>query len=307
MSNQELFHVVKESEKIFPPKEQKKMAPEQALALSLDLDLSTRKYQILRSSVNSIEKGCVPSSHTLNALRKSYIPKNTTVTEISGEVDLQEILNKTANSILKLSDFSNVTQNHIQTKLICKWGFDGSSGLSPFKQNFGNHNSNNYESIFFIAFSPIRLLYNRQIIWKNPRPSSTRFCRPIKFVFKKETPELVREEEREMKQKISLPYEEFRDNKCITVSYEMLLTMLDGSIGNILSETNATARCFICGAGPREMNTSAILQKPFDDSNLRFGLSTLHCWIVFLSVSFISDIGCQLLRGKLKGLQINES
>lgn len=41
----------------------------------------------------------------------------------------------------------------------------------------------------------------------------------------------------------------------------MIFTMLDGSIANILSGTNSTARCFICGASPKEMNTREVLQK----------------------------------------------
>lgn len=56
---------------------------------------------------------------------------------------------------------------------------------------------------FFIDFSPFRLLHNAKLIWINPRPSSTQFCRPIKFMFKRETAELVQEEERVIHSKIN--------------------------------------------------------------------------------------------------------
>jgi len=43
--------------------------------------------------------------------------------------------------------------------------------------------------IFVTWYVPLRLITKsktRQIIWKKHRPSSTRYCRPIRFQFKKE-------------------------------------------------------------------------------------------------------------------------
>lgn len=121
-------------------------------------------------------------------------------------------------------------------------------------------------------------------VWVNARPSSTLYCRPVKFIFKKENAELVREEEKAMVEKIS-NLQNFNltlDNeKSYTVSYELLFTMMDGSVSNILSNTNATSKCIICGASPKEMNTENVLNKVPNAENYRFGLSTLHCYIRF--------------------------
>ncbi|CAH1993504.1 unnamed protein product [Acanthoscelides obtectus] len=65
------------------------------------------------------------------------------------------------------------------------------------------------------------------------------------------------------------------------IEVDMMLTMLDGSVGYVLSETNSTMKCIICGATPKDMNTLAGINRPPNVDNYRFGLSTLHCWIRF--------------------------
>ncbi|CAH1995253.1 unnamed protein product [Acanthoscelides obtectus] len=65
------------------------------------------------------------------------------------------------------------------------------------------------------------------------------------------------------------------------IEVDMMLTMLDGSVGNVLSETNSTMKCIICGATPKDMITLAGINRPPNVDNYRFGLSTLHCWIRF--------------------------
>jgi hypothetical protein len=40
------------------------------------------------------------------------------------------------------------------------------------------------------------------IIWQNPAPSSTRFCRAIKFVFTKESVEVTKKENGEIERQI---------------------------------------------------------------------------------------------------------
>ncbi|CAH2000475.1 unnamed protein product [Acanthoscelides obtectus] len=73
---------------------------------------------------------------------------------------------------------------------------------------------------------------------------------------------------------------------------DMMLTMLDGSVGNVLSETNSTMKCIICGATPKDMNTLAGINRPPNVDNYRFGLSTLHCWIRFFE--YLLHIGYRL-------------
>ena len=108
------------------------------------------------------------------------------------------------------------------------------------------------EYLFLEALSPFQLLNNqtRQVIWTTPRTSSTFFCRPIKFIFAHETAKLVLEEESKIKSNINnvSDFEILFEEKTLCVSYSLLLTMLDGSTINTLSNTNSTQKCFICGA-----------------------------------------------------------
>jgi hypothetical protein len=53
--------------------------------------------------------------------------------------------------------------------------------------------------IFTTSVVPLRLYPkntsgDKLILWKNPRPSSVRYCPPIRIEFKKETAELAKEE-----------------------------------------------------------------------------------------------------------------
>lgn len=41
------------------------------------------------------------------------------------------------------------------------------------------------------------------IIWQNPLPSSTKFCRPIKFMYKKETAESTKEEVKDIEELVN--------------------------------------------------------------------------------------------------------
>ncbi|CAH1962448.1 unnamed protein product, partial [Acanthoscelides obtectus] len=72
-----------------------------------------------------------------------------------------------------------------------------------------------------------------------------------------------------------------KDGHSYIIEVVLMLTMLDSSVGNVLSETNSTMKCIICGATPKDMNTLAGINRPPNVDNYRFGLSTLHCWIRF--------------------------
>ncbi|CAH2016102.1 unnamed protein product [Acanthoscelides obtectus] len=105
------------------------------------------------------------------------------------------------------------------------------------------------------AMTPLRLIdmETNKVLWKNENPSSTLYCRPIKFLFKKENADLVRNTEKEIITKIEnlIPIEiKTKEGHSYIIEVDMMLTMLDGSVGNVLSETNSSMKCTICGATP---------------------------------------------------------
>jgi len=54
------------------------------------------------------------------------------------------------------------------------------------------------------------------IVWQNPRPSSTRFCRPVKMEYTKETIEVVLQERENIVNEIN----ELTATKCEIISGE---------------------------------------------------------------------------------------
>ena len=116
-------------ERFQEPNKAKCLSAEDALALNLDLNLSCRKYEVLRAVVNSLHPKCFPAKQALKNAKLNILPQNIEVTEVSAEVNLQEFINLTAERIflnISLSEDTSVVMD-------CKWGFDGSSGHSTYK------------------------------------------------------------------------------------------------------------------------------------------------------------------------------
>ncbi|KAF2880792.1 hypothetical protein ILUMI_25380 [Ignelater luminosus] len=81
-------------------------------------------------------------------------------------------------------------------ELITKWGCDDSQ-QSQFQQTFFDISSDD-SNIFQSSLVPLRLQVNirshKKILWQNPTPSSTRFCRPIRIRFLHEIVDITKEE-----------------------------------------------------------------------------------------------------------------
>lgn len=129
----------------------KRLESFQALALYLDLDLSEEKYRVLRKVVNNMHENCFPTLYALRNLKKTLIPRFT-ITEDSAEVDLKALMHTTANGILDLCANGKPTG---KLSLICKWGMDGSSGHSLYKQKFSSENQSD-EFMFMIALVTLK-------------------------------------------------------------------------------------------------------------------------------------------------------
>ena len=89
-------------------------------------------------------------------------------------------------------------------------GFDGTTGLSIYKQKRSDIQERNLvqESCFFVTcMVPLQISGQAEeneevIVWKNDTPSSSFYCRPIRFKYIKETSEVLVEEEKLVKEAI---------------------------------------------------------------------------------------------------------
>jgi len=123
--------------------------------------------------------------------------------------------------------------------LVSKWGCDGSTGHSQYKQNASSENlSDSY--LFLSSVVPLQLHLEKDsktILWQNPRPSSPRICRPIRFQFKKETLEVANTE---------VQYFEGQIRMLLPIEVTVLLTIIDGKICKALTTTSSAQRCYFC-------------------------------------------------------------
>lgn len=199
------------------------------------------------------------------------------ITETIASIEVQAILDLTSTRLLKVCE-QNLDNNKV-LKLICKRGFDGASSQSTYKQKFQNENVSD-DSVVMTTFVPIKLVSDcDDIVWSNPNPSLTRYCRPIKFEFVRENAEITKKEYEKMQNDIKnlLP------TKCgnIIINYEMLFTMIDGKVCITLSDKALSCfTCYICGARPSEMNDiRKVLDKNIDINAYNYRLLSLHARI----------------------------
>lgn len=257
---------------------------EKALAVMISLQLSKLKYIRLREI--SIEHGVnpYPSYYKVQQAKQDCYPpaKAIRITDTSAEINLQAVLDLTVHRMLKVFD---IEKHHEIDKfiLISKWGFDGATGQSIYKQRVSDEIANIekpiHQSIFISSLVPLKLMDGTSVVWENSHPSSTKYCRPIKFEFVQESTELIKREYARIKNEIDhLTPTSIQDN--IFINHQLLLTMIDGKICSTLAESSSSMRCYICGASPKEMNKiDIVVQKQIESEHYKFGLSSLHAWI----------------------------
>ena len=256
------------------------LCADEALAVVVDAKLSRNQYQLIRTKATER----FPSYKVVQlAKQKCYPPEGIIVTATSAEIDLQAILCHTSKRLLLANQEALKNLGDTDMCLICKWGFDGSSGHSSYKQAFHGQNASD-SSIFISTIVPLRLVCGSKSIWENPRPSSTRFCRPLKMEFVKESTELAISEKNRVDELIKRlnPSSFTSGERTFSIRYELLFTMIDGKICNALTGTTSTQKCYICGASSKMFNNvDQMLTRKITENNLEFGLSVLHGWIRF--------------------------
>ena len=141
---------------------------------------------------------------------------------------------------------------------------DGASSQSIYNQKFEHNDieeaSANEQSLFLTSITPLKLSFNNQTVWTNPRPSSPHFTRPLHLQYKKETKELTVAEEMSLREEIE-GLDDFNignmfedANVSGKIKYKVQITMLDGKAVNAITDTKSSQYCNICAATPKEMN-----------------------------------------------------
>lgn len=176
--------------------------PTEALALLVEAKLSKSQYNLIRFGAMARNANIYPSYLQVQQAKNECYAKNDAikVTVSGASIELQQILDKTAERIV----ISEGIVDQTKLQLISKYGMDGSSGQSQYKQIFTNEDGNllNDASIFMLSFVPLQLKSETEIIWENPMPSSTTLCRPLRFEFAKETVEYTKKQYNDIENEI---------------------------------------------------------------------------------------------------------
>lgn len=183
--------------------------PDEALSLFVETKMTKSQYLKIRLGAKSRRVNIYPNYHKLRVAKEHCYPKagSIIVTESSMEVELQALLDHTVSRIIKTQEevMESLPPELIsELVLVSKWGCDGSTGHSQYKQKFEGETTD--KDMFILSFVPLLLhpvSSKDTIIWENPCPSSVRYCRPIKILFAKETTALSNEEIAYIEDKIS--------------------------------------------------------------------------------------------------------
>lgn len=174
--------------------------PEEGLAFVLDNCLSKSTYLNMRLESKSCGADIWPIYNDVRKVKEKCRPPKETISirENVAEVAVQPLLNHTAKRIINmqaaviLQTLRRTDCMEVDTVLTCTWGFDESTGHSAYQQRWQNKENMSDESLFATTLIPLRLATSTGLtLWNNRAPQSSRFCRPIKFEFVKESIDVI--------------------------------------------------------------------------------------------------------------------
>lgn len=289
---------------------------DEAVSLIVEAKLSKHQYLLIRREAKIRNCDIYPNYNKVLEAKKRCYPSHEAfiVTETMAEIRLQALLDHTSTRLHELQTPVLLTLDDDQLKnliLLVKWGYDGSTGHSQYKQRFEEAGLGDGD-LFLTSLVPLQLYCEqpnkeKNIVWQNPRPASTRYCRPIRFQFQKESSELSLEEKNHIESQIAQLTPTFckLQERNVLIRHICIMSMINGKVCNAITDTSSSQVCYVCHAKPVEMNNiDKVLQKEVNEVSFQFGLSTLHAWIrcfeCLLHVSYRLDFKKWQVRGENK-------
>lgn len=174
-----------------------KISAEEALAKLISWKLTKNVYIQLSQTMKQF-----PCYDLVRKAKALAIPENILVSEKQCVVPLQSLLNHTAARLLK--SISLDTEVDQSLTLICKTGFDGSSGHTEYKQVWQEAGIND-SSIIITCLYPLQLEdKDQEIVWKCRVHASPYFNRIVRMSWVKETPDSIISEKNGLMRKLNV-------------------------------------------------------------------------------------------------------
>lgn len=174
--------------------EYRMMTVSEALQFMLDANLSVDQYNKTRNAVHGLGCKIFPYYKQVAAEKEKCYPAGISVTSTCAKVPWESLIEHTLQRIIEaksedIEDKISNLGNAVNLKFIVTVGMDGTGSQSLYNQTI---NENQHESSLFVtAMTPLQLQTedDKLILWTNPSPQSTRFCRTQQLIFQKETVE----------------------------------------------------------------------------------------------------------------------
>lgn len=286
-------------------KTKEKICTKKILGMFTKLELTKDKYEYLMHWLQSEGYDILVPYKALTKEKTNSYPQGIAITESSGSVPLQNLLDHTAKRILETKSVEEI--NEIESgnlTMYCKWGCDGASGQSQYQQRFSEDKISD-SHLYMTSVVPLKLSFSEDInksVWNNNKASSTQYCRTLQFAYVKETPEVIRKEKKRVDGEISqLRESELTiSNRNFKVKHQLYYTMIDGKTAQSVTETPAASSCFICGATTSKMNKIEEVQaRPVNKEALQFGMSPLHARIKLMECLLHVAYNIEFKRGRV--------
>ncbi|EAT45104.1 AAEL003578-PA [Aedes aegypti] len=274
---------------------------EDALGFICRNNFTRAQYQDIRVTTMKAGSNLYPSYNKIVTAKEKTYPNDISIKPSCAEVPLQSLVDHTIQRLVEFLNMNILPEDSI--RVIFKWGCDGSSNHSRYKQQFFDEDSDgeiieyNDSHIFAISLVPVRVVRRQsgdgsdQIIWNNELPSSVSLCRPLKLIFSKENAELTKSEVSKMETSIKnlMTTRVVVGDVAVEIAATLVLTMVDTKVVNDVAGSHSQ-QCYICHRSGKRLNEPFNGQKFDAPDLLKCVFSPLHAQIrtmeLLLNVSY---------------------
>lgn len=129
--------------------------PEEALTLYLDGGYTKHAYKLMQAGAKSRNANLYPTYEALLKAKKLCYPNRFHVSDYSAHIHLQNMVNHIVTRIIESFSrefqFDFTEEQDQKITAIYKWGCEGSSAHSTYRQGFVNENNISDDSLFALC------------------------------------------------------------------------------------------------------------------------------------------------------------